>query len=168
MRGALSRWTLGHIPVLVEGKSDRKVLVDMSELLRKQGKESLSNIIEPLPGGGSAMADTAKALRAMNIRFIALVDGDRQGELTKQKLMREVGQPEASIISLTDVVDSVTDPKIEDVFSNDIKATEVWVNEGLGGVLRDLSTGKSQLDKQTEECLGWLFQMLNEAAFLQR
>lgn len=166
VRGALSRWALGHIPVLVEGKSDREVLVDMSELLRKQDKESLSNIIEPLPGSGSAMADTAKALQAMNIRFIALVDGDQQGEDTKRKLMREVGLPEGSIISLTDVVDSRTDPKIEDVFSDDIKATDVWANEGLGGVLRDLRTGKSKLDKQTEDCLLWLFQVLNSAAGL--
>ncbi len=166
VRGALSRWALGHIPVLVEGKSDREVLVGMSELLRKQDKDSMSNIIEPLPGGGSAMADTAKALQAMNIKFIALVDGDQQGEDTKRKLMREVGLPEASIVSLTDVVDSRTDPKIEDVFSDDIKATNVWANEGLGGVLRDLRTGKSQLDKQTEDCLLWLFQMLNSAAGL--
>ena len=104
----------------------------------------------------------------MNIRFIALVDGDEQGEDTKRKLMREVGLLEASIISLTDVVDSVADPKIEDVFSDDIKATGVWANEGLGGILRDLSTGKAQLDKQTEDCLVWLFQMLNEAAGMDR
>ena len=51
VRGALSRWALGHIPVLVEGKSDREVLLSMSELLRKREKESMSNIIEPLPGG---------------------------------------------------------------------------------------------------------------------
>ena len=164
VRGALSRWTLGHIPVLVEGKSDRQVLVSMSEYLRKQDKESMSHIIEPLPGGGSAMPEAAKALQAMNIGFIALVDGDQQGEDTKKKLIREVGLPEDCIISLRDVVETIPDPKIEDLFSVDIKSTRVWADEGLEGTLRDLGAGKSQLDEQSEDRLAWLFHMLNEAA----
>ena len=87
IRGAMSRWTLGRIPLLVEGKSDREVLVEMSELLRESGKDCMSALIEPLPAGGTAMPFAAKALSAMDVKFIALVDGDRQGDKIKRRLM---------------------------------------------------------------------------------
>ena len=81
MRGALSRWTLGRIPVLVEGESDREVLVQMSELLKRSGQDSMSPIIEPLPvWRGPRCPTRLRRFRAMGVKFIALVDGDRQGD----------------------------------------------------------------------------------------
>ena len=163
VKGALSRWTLGHIPVLVEGKTDRETLIRMSEYLSKDGKDSMPHIMEPLPAGGSAMVDTAKALQAMDIRFIALVDGDSQGNNTRRKLIQELGQPETSIVSLSDIVEDVELPKLEDLFSQDLRSSMVWSEEKLGGTLRDLGIGKMQLDQQSEDNLILLFQMLNKA-----
>ena len=163
VRGALSRWTLGRIPVLVEGDSDREVLTQMSELIGKSSQDSMSSVIGPLPAGGSSMPHTAKALRAMDVKFIALVDGDQSGDDIKRRLMREVGQPEATIVSLRDVVSGKSHPQLEDIFSQDIRDSKQWSDENLAGVLRALTNGHLDLDKESEDNLKLLFGMLNEA-----
>ena len=163
VRGSLSRWTLGRIPVLVEGPSDRTVLLEMSELLRTSGKDSMSSIIEPLPSGGSTMPQAAKALRAMDVKFIAVVDGDRQGDDIKRRLMRDVNQPEAGIISLRDVISGTDAPKIENLFSQALRDSGTWRDQKLIGTLNALKVGRLSLDKESEDNLKWLFQMINDA-----
>ncbi len=167
VKGALSRWTLGHMPVLVEGPSDREMLVRMSDLLKRSEKESMSDVIEPLPAGGSVMVHTAKALHAMKINFIALVDGDQQGEDIRHKLIEEIGQPTSSVVSLKDVVEDVAEPVVEDLFSQELRGKSVWRNEKLGGTLKALCDGKLQLDKQSEDNLIRLFHKLNDAAITE-
>ena len=163
VRGAMSRWTIGKVPLLVEGNSDREVLLKMSAILKKSGQDCLSPIIEPLPSGGSNMPHTARALRAMDVKFIALVDGDRQGEDNKRKLVRDTCLPEASITTLRDVVSGTTAPEIEDVFSSDLRDTNIWKEQKLGGLLEAIADEKCNLDRETEDNLNMLFQMLNEA-----
>ena len=163
VRGALSRWTLGRVPVLVEGESDREVLTQMSDLLRRSGQDSMSPVIAPLPAGGSSMPYTAKALRAMGVKFIAMVDGDQSGKDIMRKLIKDVGQSASSVISLQDVVEGTAAPEIEDLFSQAIRDSKAWTDEELLGVLRELTVGKLDLDKESEDNLKWLFQMLNEA-----
>ena len=163
IKGAMSKWTLGRFPVLVEGKSDREVLVEISELLRQSGKDSMSGFMEPLPGGGASMPYAAKALRAMDVRFIALVDGDRQGDDIKRRLMRDVGQPEDGIISMRDIVDGIAAPELEHLFSQTLRDSNIWADQGLGGLLKELKAGRITLDQESEEKLQFLFQMLNEA-----
>ena len=163
IRGGLSRWTLGRIPLLVEGDTDRQVLVDMSELLGNSTKDTLSPIMEPLPSGGSAMPHAAKALRAMDVKFIALVDGDQQGDDIKRRLMREVSQPDTGVTSLRDIVTGTNVPTIEHLFSQSLRQTDVWNEQGLKGLLRELQGGQMSLDKESEDNLTWLFQFLNES-----
>ena len=163
VRGALSKWTLGRVPVLVEGNSDREILTQMSDLLRKCGKDSMSPFMEPLPSGGSSMPHAAKALRALGVNFIALVDGDQQGDDIKRRLMEEVEQSEGTVVSLRDVVDGRTAPKIEDVFSQHIRDSKPWTDENVVGTLKALRNGRLSLDQESEDNLSLLFQMLNEA-----
>ena len=163
VRGSLSRWTLGRIPVLVEGPSDRTVLLEMSALLKKSGKDSMLPIIEPLPSGGSTMPQAAKALRAMNVKFIAVVDGDRQGDDIKRRLMRDVNQPEAGIISLRDVVSGTCSPAIENLFSQALRDSKIWASQKLIGLLKSLTDGQISLDIESEDHLNLLFNMINEA-----
>lgn len=163
IRGALSRWTLGKVPVLVEGDSDREVLIQMSAILKGAGQDCLSPIIEPLPSGGSGMPHTAKALRAMGVKFIALVDGDRQGDDNRRKLTRDMYVSEAAIVSLRDVVSGIPHPAIEQLFSDGLRETDIWAHQKLGGLLKELTDGRQALDKESEDNLNLLFQMLNEA-----
>lgn len=163
IRGALSKWTLGKVPLLVEGKSDRAVLKDMSGLLTALGEKSMASILEPLPSGGSAMPETAKALRAMDVKFIALVDGDQQGEDIRKKLINEVGQPGSTVVSIRDVVGGVPEPKIEHLFSTETRDLPAWINGGLSAVLELLKNKQMKLDEESMENIGFLFSSLNES-----
>ena len=162
IRGAFSKWTLGKIPLLVEGQSDRSILMKISELLESQGKAYLSPLIEPLPSGGSSMPETAKALRAMDVKFIALVDGDRGGRDIQRKLIREVDQPETAIVSISDVIDDVIEPEVEHLFSQDIRNSSYWINGGLEASLEAMIGGRLVLDSESENNLLKLLVMLNE------
>ena len=163
IRGALSKWTLGKIPVLVEGQTDRYILKDLQNLLKGEDQNSIYSVLEPLPSGGSAMPETAKALRAMNVKFIALVDGDRQGDDIKRRLMREVELAESAIVSLRDVIDGVTAPTIEDLFSQTIQKNKIWTDGGLMGVLGQIKEKRMELDNDSEYNLEMLYVMLNKA-----
>ena len=162
IRGALSKWTLGKVPLLVEGQSDRTILKGMSELLMGLGEDSMASILEPLPSGGSAMPETAKALRAMDVKFIALVDGDQQGDDIKKKLINEVDQPESTVISLRDVVGSVPNPQIEHLFSDETRNSDTWKQRGMPATLDVLKNWQMELDDETKGNIGFLFASLNE------
>ena len=163
IRGALSRWTLGKVPLLVEGQSDRTVLKNMSELLMGLGEDSMASILEPLPSGGSAMPETARALRAMDVQFIALVDGDKQGNDIKKKLITELDQPESAVVSLRDVVSSVPNPTIENLFSDETRNSDTWSQGGMEATLDLLKTSPMELDDETKENIGFLFAALKES-----
>ena len=163
IRGALSRWTLGKVPLLVEGQSDRTVLKSMSELLMGLGEDSMASILEPLPSGGSAMPETARALRAMDVQFIALVDGDQQGDDIKKKLITELDQPESAVVSLRDVVSSVRNPEIEHLFSDETRNSDTWSQGGMSATLDLLKTSSMELDDEAKGNIGFLFAALNES-----
>ena len=163
VKGALSKWTLGRIAVVVEGIDDSDVLIQMSELLNRRGQDHLYDFAVPLPGGGSMVPHAAKALRAMDLRFIALVDGDQAGEDIKQKLISEIGMSDTSVVSLRDVVQNTNQPTIESLFSTGIRDSAVWINQELPGTLRSLRFGRLELDDESASNLKRLFQMLNDA-----
>ena len=163
VKGAISRWTLGRVPLLVEGKTDRAVLNEMSEFFRKEGRDSMPTIIEPVPSGGSAMPEMAKALRAMDISFIALVDGDEQGDDIRKKLIKEVEQPETGIMSLRDIISGVPSPAIENLFSEEVRNSEAWKDGNVLGTLDALKEQRIELDDESAENLNKLFGAIDDA-----
>ena len=163
VKGAISRWTLGRVPLLVEGKTDRAALREIAEIFRQKGQSSMSAIIEAVPSGGSAMPAMAKALRAMNIRFIALVDGDKQGDDIRKKLIKEIDQPESGIISLRDIISSASSPKIEDMFSETMQSSDAWNDQGVQGILKALESQRIILDDKSVGNFDCLFHAINDA-----
>ena len=109
------------------------------------------------------MPQAAKALRAMGVKFIAVVDGDAQGDDNKRKLIKDVNQPEDGIVSLRDVVTGTGSPTVERLFSQALQDSRIWVDQGMGGMLKALKDGQASLDKESEENLLRLFQMINAA-----
>ena len=163
VRGALSRWTSGRIPLLVEGPTDREVLIQMSRIFKRKEIGSLSPIIEPLPSGGSTMPDAAKALLAMDVKFIALIDEDKQGADNKRKLTNQLKVPEDYVVSIADAVKDHPDPKIEDLFSRTIQESDIWASQGLMGTIGTLASGRLNLDEESEENVKRLIGAINLA-----
>ena len=78
-------------------------------------------------------------------------------------IISDINQPKDGIISLREVVDGITAPKIEHLFSPALRDSDIWTDQKLRGALRELSGGRRNLDKESEDNLSILFQMLNEA-----
>ena len=163
VRGALSKWTTGRIPLLVEGPNDRDALLELARILKLKGAESLSPLIEPLPSGGSTMPEAAKALLAMEVKFIALIDEDKQGTDNRRKLTKELQISEDRVVSIADAVKDHSNPRIEDVFSRTIQESSIWVSQGLPGTIGSLANGRMDLDQESAENANRLMAAINMA-----
>ena len=109
------------------------------------------------------MPEAGKAFDAMGIDFIALVDGDNEGDEIRNKLIRNKTLPGERVISLNDIIDDVVAPKIEDLFSQDIQNSPIWKNEKHLGIIRELDAGSTSLDEASKVRFKRLFDALNEA-----
>ena len=74
-----------------------------------------------------------------------------------------MGQPESGIISIRDVVGGFTAPELEHLVSQALRDSKIWADQELRGLLRELKAGRITLDRESEDNLSLLFQMINES-----
>ena len=107
--------------LVVEGVDDYWILTELSNLLRRDGKEGLPEGVLITPGGGASIAvHVATFMIGQNLNVVALFDSDNEGRKCKRKLdgasLAEYTESHTQAILLGDAVGSCGDFAIEDLF----------------------------------------------------
>ena len=142
--------------LIVEGVEDYWILTELSNLLRRSGKDGLPEDVLITPGGGATHAvPVAAFMIGQELDMVALFDSDDEGRLAEEKLVHnwlpQYTESLAKVILLGDAVGACGDFALEDLFPD-----EFYI-ESVGETYQELEEitllGDDMLWKRVERAL---------------
>ena len=115
--------------LVVEGVNDYWILTELSNLLQRDGKETLpDDVLMSAAGGASETVHLSTFMIGQNLGVVTLLDSDQEGRQARDKLiktwLKRYKQTQTEVILLGDAVNAQGDFALEDLFP-DIFITDI-------------------------------------------
>lgn len=159
--GSLMGSFTGKVWLLVEGKTDKEIYEALNQTCKESNREHLGPEIVIVPAGGSQLPYVAQALHERGIFFVAIVDGDKDGQDYKRRVVEICGlENQRRVVSLAELQLSQTNPSMEDLFSPEFKTRHNLRSRGLFQVVSDAYKDPEAFDEETLSAFEKVFSLI--------